>query len=231
MKKAVILVSGGVDSATVLSMVQKMGYDIYALSFNYQQRNKVEIQKVKELIKDYNVKQHQLIDINLSVFNSSALTSSDVSVPKYQSASDLKDDVPVTYVPARNTIFLSYAFGFAENIDAYDIFLGVNAIDYANYPDCRPEYLERFENMVNIATKKVGQGIKFTIHAPLINMTKTQIVKAGLELGVDYSKTISCYDPNILGESCGKCHSCLIRVKAFAENNMADLIKYVKYDY
>lgn len=194
MKKAVILVSGGIDSSTVLAMVQKMGYEIYAISFNYSQRNKVELEKIKELIKDYNVKKHKIIKIDLASFGGSALTDNKIEVPKYENHSDLGDDIPVTYVPARNTIFLSYALGFAEVIGAYDIFLGVHASDYANYPDCRPEYIKAFEKLANLATAIGVEGKKLTIHAPLINMTKSQIVKTGLELGVNYAKTISCYD-------------------------------------
>lgn len=226
MRKAVILVSGGVDSSTVLAMAKKMGYEIYAISFNYSQRNKVELEKIKELIKDYNVKQHKIINIDLASFKGSALTDNHIEVPKYKNHSDLGDDIPVTYVPARNTIFLSYALGFSEVIGANDIFLGVHASDYANYPDCRPEYIEAFQKLANLATAVGVEGKKITIHAPLINMTKTQIVKAGLELGVNYAKTISCYDPSSDGVSCGTCHACLLRIKAFEENGMQDPVEY-----
>lgn len=226
MKKAVILVSGGVDSSTVLAMVRKMGYEIHAISFNYSQRNKVELEKIKELIRSYNVKQHKSINIDLASFGGSALTDKDIEVPKYENHSDLGDEIPVTYVPARNTIFLSYALGFAEVIGAHDIFLGVHASDYANYPDCRPEYIEAFQKLANLATATGVEGEGITIHAPLINMTKTQIVKTGLELGVNYANTISCYDPSNNGISCGICHACLLRIKAFEENNAKDPVVY-----
>jgi len=228
MKKAVILVSGGVDSSTVLAMIKDMDYEIHALSFNYSQRNQIEVQKIKELVKDYDVKQHKIINIDLASFGGSSLTDNSIKVPKYENPSDLGDDIPVTYVPARNTIFLSYSLGFAEVIGAYDIFLGVHASDYANYPDCRPEYIEAFDKLANLATAIGVEGKKITIHAPLINMTKMQIVKLGLELGVNYAKTISCYDPSDDGLSCGLCHACLIRISAFKNNSVSDPIEYVK---
>lgn len=226
MKKALALVSGGADSATVLAMIAKMNYQIYAISFNYSQRNNIELLKVKELIKNYEIRQHKIINIDLSNLGGSALTDNDILVPKYQNYHDLPNNIPVTYVPARNTIFLSYALGFAEIIGARDIFIGVHATDYANYPDCRPEYITAFEDLANVATASGVEGKRISIHAPLINMTKGQIIKTGLELGVDYSKTISCYDPSDEGLSCGRCHSCLLRLRAFAENNVADPINY-----
>ncbi|UCM85464.1 MAG: 7-cyano-7-deazaguanine synthase QueC [Rickettsia endosymbiont of Culicoides impunctatus] len=228
MKKAVALVSGGVDSATVLAMIKKMNYEIYAISFNYSQRNNVELEKVKQLVQNYNVKQHKIINIDLRNFGGSALTDNAIDVPKYKDHSELPDNIPVTYVPARNTIFLSYALGFSEIIGAFDIFIGIHATDSANYPDCRPEYLVAFNNLANLATAVGVSGKQITIHAPLINMSKGEIIKAGLELGVDYSKTISCYDPSDEGLSCGTCHSCLTRLKAFEENNVTDPTNYKK---
>lgn len=230
MKKAIVLVSGGVDSSTVLAIVQKMNFEIYALSFNYMQRHNIELEKIKKFIKNYDVKIHKIIDIDLKSFGGSALTDESISVPKYKEASDLNEEIPITYVPARNTIFLSYALGFSEVIGSCDIFIGVHATDYSNYPDCRFEYIKSFEAMANLATKMGVEGKKITIHTPLIDMTKTQIVKTGLELKVDYSQTISCYDPSPAGESCGKCHACLLRLKAFAENNMTDPISYLESD-
>ncbi|WP_341752030.1 7-cyano-7-deazaguanine synthase QueC [Candidatus Tisiphia endosymbiont of Piscicola geometra] len=226
MQKAVVLVSGGADSATVLAMIEKMNYEIHAISFNYSQHNNIELEKVKELVKNYNIKQHKIVNIDLRSFGGSALTDDAIEVPKYKDHSDLGDNIPITYVPARNTIFLSYALGFSEIIGAFDIFMGVHATDYANYPDCRPEYLDAFEKLANLATAVGVLGTRITIHAPLINMTKGQIIKTGLELGVDYSKTISCYDPLDNGLSCGTCHACLLRLKAFEENNTIDPINY-----
>jgi 7-cyano-7-deazaguanine synthase len=226
MRKAVALVSGGADSATVLAMIEKMNYEIHAISFNYSQRNNIELKKVKELVKNYNIKQHKIVNIDLRNFGGSALTDSTIEVPKYKDHNDLQDNIPVTYVPARNTIFLSYALGFSEIIGAFDIFIGVHAADYANYPDCRPEYIKAFEELANLATASGVSGKKITIHAPLIYMSKGQIIKNGLELGVDYSKTISCYDPLDDEKSCGTCHSCLLRLKAFEENNVIDPINY-----
>lgn len=226
MKKAIVLVSGGLDSATILAMVHNMGYAIYALSFHYGQRHNIEIVKATELAKIYNAIEHKLINIDLNTFGNSALTDSKLSVPKYQSASDLKDDIPITYVPARNTIFLSYALAFAETRKVCDIFLGVHAEDYANYPDCRPEYIKSFEVMANLATA-FGLKNKITIHTPIINMNKSEIIREGIKLNVDYSKTISCYSPSEDGASCGSCHACLIRLNGFKENNLPDPIKYV----
>ncbi|MFY9589185.1 7-cyano-7-deazaguanine synthase QueC [Rickettsia endosymbiont of Halotydeus destructor] len=227
MKKAVNLVSGGADSSTVLAMVKKMNYEIHAISFNYHQRNKVELQKIKELIKKYDVKQHKIIDIDLRAFGGSALTDDQIDVPHYHDSNELADDIPVTYVPARNTIFLSFALGFAEIIGARDIFIGVHATDYANYPDCRPEYIKSFETMANLATAAGVQGQRIQIHAPLLHMTKAEIIKTGIELGVDYSKTISCYDPTLEALSCGTCHACLTRLDAFKKNKVQDPIKYI----
>jgi 7-cyano-7-deazaguanine synthase len=227
MKKAVVLVSGGLDSSTVLAMVEQQGFEIYAMSFNYAQNHIIELEKIKQFIKKYNVKEHRVVSLDLSAFRS-ALVSKDVDVPKYENVAELGDYIPVTYVPARNTIFLSYALGYAETIGAHDIFIGAHSTDSANYPDCRVEYLESYEKMANFATKVGVEGRKISIIAPLINMSKTEIVAVGLKLGVDYSSTISCYDPTIDGKSCGKCHACLVRLQAFENNNAKDQIAYVK---
>ena len=224
-KKAVVLASGGIDSSTVLAMMVEQGYEIHVLSFDYQQRHVVELQKIKSLVTVFPIKDHKIVKIDLRSFGGSALTDDKIDVPKYTAPEDLGDAIPLTYVPARNTIFLSYALGYAEVIGAYDIFIGVHADDYANYPDCRPEYIEAFEKMANIAT---AVDHKITVHAPLIHMSKTQIVAEGLKRGVDYSKTISCYDPSEDGVSCGTCHPCLSRQRAFKNNGAQDLIKYKK---
>lgn len=227
MKKAVVLVSGGLDSSTVLAMLDKQGFEIYAMSFNYAQNHVVEIEKIQQFIKKYNVKEHRVVKLDLSAFRS-ALVSNDIDVPKYRDSSELGEDIPVTYVPARNTILLSYALGYAETIGASDVFLGTHMTDSANYPDCRAEYLESFEQMANLATKAGVEGQKISIIAPLIKMSKTEIVTTGLELGVDYANTISCYDPTKDGKSCGKCHACLVRLDAFKNNNRQDPIAYVE---
>ena len=228
MKKAVVLVSGGLDSSTVLAMLDKDGYEIYALSFNYSQTHLVEIAKIKSFITNYSVKAHQVINLDLSAFSTSALIDKAIKVPKYLRASEIGDKIPVTYVPARNTIFLSYALGYAEVVGALDIFIGAHMTDSANYPDCRPEYLKSFEAMANLATKLGVEGNKVNINAPLINMSKAEIVAKGLELGVDYSQTISCYDPTPSAVSCGKCHACLVRLEAFETNGQVDRIPYVR---
>jgi 7-cyano-7-deazaguanine synthase len=228
MKKAIVLVSGGVDSSTVLALLKEQAYEIYAISFNYGQKQVVEIKKIQQFIKRYKVKEHKIINIDLKIFGGSALTDNKIVVPNYEQASDLGDQIPITYVPARNTIFLSYALAFAEIKGAHDIFLGVHSTDHSNYPDCRLEYIESFEAMANLATAEGVRGNKINIHAPLISMTKTEIVAMGLAMGVDYSYTISCYDPNLDGESCGKCLACLVRLKAFEENGVLDPISYIK---
>jgi 7-cyano-7-deazaguanine synthase len=227
-KKAVILVSGGLDSSTLLAMIQKEGFDIYALSFNYAQNHVIELNKIKQFIIKYNVKEHRIINLDLSAFTSSALVVGGVNIPKYKNSDDLGDDIPVTYVPARNTIFLSYALGYAEVIGANNIFIGAHSTDSANYPDCRVEYIESYEKMANLATKSSVEGQKISIIAPLINMSKSEVVTEGLKLGVDYSNTISCYDPTPDGKSCAECHACLIRLKAFKNNQVIDPITYVR---
>ncbi|NRB10034.1 MAG: 7-cyano-7-deazaguanine synthase QueC [Rickettsiaceae bacterium] len=227
MKKSVILVSGGLDSSTVLAMLNDLKHEIYAISFYYGQRHNIEIAKIKQLIYEYDVFEHKIVNIDLSLFGGSALTDKDISVPKYATSTSLGDEIPVTYVPGRNTIFLSYALSYAEVIGAKDIFVGAHVQDSANYPDCRLEYFKTFEKLANLATKMGVETGGIKIHNPLLAMTKAEIVKLGLEYGVDYSKTISCYDPTKNGESCGKCHACLVRLEAFATNNIKDPISYV----
>ena len=220
MKKAILLLSGGLDSTTTLAIVKKQGYEIYALSFDYGQRHNIELEKCKKIAKLYSVREHQVITINLRLFGGSALTS-DIDVPKDRNLED--DNIPVTYVPARNTIFLSYALAYAEVIGAFDIFIGANMLDYSGYPDCRYEYLQAYEKMANLATAATVSGAnKISINAPLLKMTKSQIIKKGLDLGVDYSLTLSCYDPTIEGTPCGHCDSCQLRNKGFADNAMID---------
>lgn len=227
-KKAVLLASGGLDSSTVLSMVSSQNYEIYILSFNYAQNHIVEMDKVKEFIADYDVREHKIINLDLSAFNTSALVNKDIKVPKYSNIAELGKQIPVTYVPARNTIFLSYALGYAEVVGAQDIFIGAHETDSANYPDCRAEYLESFESMANLATKFTVEGNKINIHALLIKMSKAEIVAQGIKLGVDYSKTISCYNPTLDALSCGACQACLVRLNAFKDNGLCDPILYVK---
>ncbi len=220
MKKAILLLSGGLDSATTLAIAKKQGYKIYALSFDYGQRHNIELEKCKKIAKAYCITEHQIITINLRLFGGSALTS-DIAVPKDRNLEDHK--IPTTYVPARNTIFLSYALAYAEVVGAFDIFIGANMLDYSGYPDCRYEYLDAYEKMANLATAATVSGEKkISINAPLLKMTKAQIIKKGLDLGVDYSLTLSCYDPSMEGKPCGHCDACQIRNKGFADNNMTD---------
>ncbi|PKN51036.1 MAG: 7-cyano-7-deazaguanine synthase QueC [Deltaproteobacteria bacterium HGW-Deltaproteobacteria-13] len=224
--KAVVLLSGGIDSATTLAIAQNMGFDIYALSFRYGQRHAVELEAALRVAERCRVVQHLVLDIDLRKIGGSALTA-DIKVPKNRAAEDLKKDIPVTYVPARNTIFLSYALAWAEVIGANDIFIGVNVLDYSGYPDCRPEYIAAYEQMANLATKAgVQEEQKLKIHTPLIQMSKTQIIQKGIELGVDYSLTHSCYDPSVSGDACGECDSCLLRLKGFREAGVKDPVKY-----
>lgn len=222
-KKAVVLFSGGLDSTTVLALAYQQGYDIYALSFDYGQRHSVELEVAKRLASSaQGVVEHKVAKIDLTLFGGSALTD-DIDVPKHDSVDELEEEIPVTYVPARNTIFLSFALGWAEVIGASDIFIGVNALDYSGYPDCRPDYIAAYEELANLATAAGVEGkSKFTIHTPLIDMTKAEIIEKGLALGVDYSQTISCYDPSKDGQACGRCDACLLREKGFKENGMDD---------
>lgn len=222
MKKAVVLLSGGLDSTTVLAIAKKDGYECYAMSFRYGQRHKVELTKAQEVARQLGATQHVIVDFDLRQFGGSALTS-DIEVPKDRSVAEMGQGIPVTYVPARNTIFLSFALAWAETMGASDIFIGVNALDYSGYPDCRPEYIEAYERMANLATKAGVEGTQLLkIHTPLIQMTKAQIIQAGLALGVDYGITSSCYDPGPNGEPCGLCDSCQLRAKGFAEAGRID---------
>ena len=227
--KTVVLLSGGLDSSTVLAIAVDEGYEPYALSFRYGQRHKVELEAAKRIAKSFNTKEHVIVDIDLRQFGGSALTD-DIDVPKDRSEDQMGTGIPVTYVPARNTIFLSYALAWAEVLDCRHIHLGVNVLDYSGYPDCRPEYIESFEKMANLATKASVEGEeKLSIHTPLINLTKAEIIQKGIQLNVDYSLTSSCYDPSPEGEPCSQCDSCQLRVKGFSEVGIDDpLIKKYK---
>ncbi len=223
MKKAVILYSGGLDSTTCLAMAKKQGFEPYALSFAYGQRHSVELELAKQNARTVGAVDHLVVEFDYRKVGGSALTS-DIAVPK----SGVESAIPVTYVPARNTIFLSFALGWAESLGAFDIFIGVNALDYSGYPDCRPEYIAAFETMANLATKVAIEGKgRFTIHTPLIHLTKADIIRQGLALGVDYGRTHSCYDPTLDGIACGLCDSCRLRLKGFAEAGVSDPVKYV----
>ena len=221
-KSAVVLLSGGLDSTTVLAIAKAEGYTPYALSFRYGQRHTVELEAAQRVAAAQEVVRHVIADINLRAFGGSALTD-DIAVPHHDSAEELEDGIPVTYVPARNTVFLSFALAWAETLRSSDIFIGVNALDYSGYPDCRPEYISAYEKMANLATKAGVEGTQhLKIHTPLIDLTKAQTIQRGLDLGVDYSLTHSCYDPNEEGVSCGTCDSCLLRRRGFAELGLED---------
>jgi 7-cyano-7-deazaguanine synthase len=225
-KKAVVLLSGGLDSTTVVAIAKQQGFAVYALSFDYGQNHKQELDSAARVAQKLGVVQHAVVKVDLRSFGGSALTS-DIPVPKHRSAGDIGQGVPVTYVPARNTVFLSLALAWAETLGATDIFLGVNALDYSGYPDCRPEFIAAFERVANLGTK-IGteNGSRIHIHTPLISMTKKQIVQTGLSLGVDYSITTTCYDPSPTGEACGACDACQLRLKGFAEAEVADPAAY-----
>ena len=227
LKKAVVLLSGGLDSATTLAIAHDEGYDTYAMSFCYGQRHTVELQCAKEVANTLGVKQHTIVDIDLRTFGGSALTA-DIEVPKDRSNAEMRDGIPITYVPARNTIFLSYALAWAEVLVADTIFLGVNAVDYSGYPDCRPEYVNAYQTMANLATQAGVEGkTKLKIRAPLIDKTKAEIIRIGTALGIDYSLTLSCYDPDAEGSACGGCDSCLLRKKGFKEAGIPDPTRYM----
>jgi len=227
-KGAVVLLSGGLDSTTVAAVAKNQGFDVHALSFRYGQRHAHELEAARKVAQKLGVAEHRIVDIDLRAFGGSALTSDELAVPKSRSADELSTGIPVTYVPARNTVFLSFALAWCDVLKCTDIFIGVNALDYSGYPDCRPEYIEAFEKMANLATQ-VGTegGGHIKIHAPLQHLTKAEIVKLGLSLKVDYSSTISCYDPTPEGRSCGLCDACQLRQKGFAENGLSDPIAYV----
>lgn len=224
-KKAVVLLSGGLDSATALAIAQDQGFDVAALSFRYGQRHAVELTAAARLAQVMEVADHRVMDIDMRAIGGSALTA-DIAVPKGRSMDDMGHGIPITYVPARNTIFLSFALGLAEVIGAYDIFIGANVLDYSGYPDCRPDFMRAFERLANLATKAGVEGESaaqgFQVHTPLIDLTKAEIIQLGQTLGVDYGLTISCYDPTPAGDHCGACDSCRLRAKGFAEAGVAD---------
>jgi len=225
-KKAVVLSSGGLDSTTAMAIAKAEGYEIYSLSFNYGQRHALELKAANRVAEALAAKKHLILDLDLGKIGGSALTD-DIGVPKARSEEKMKEEIPVTYVPARNSIFLSYALAWAEVLGASDIFIGVNAIDYSGYPDCRPEYIKAFENMANLALKAVVEGrMRIRIQTPLICMTKAEIIRRGVELGIDYRLTHSCYDPSPEGKACGQCDSCLLRKKGFREAGIPDPTVY-----
>ena len=225
-KPAVVLLSGGLDSATVAAIAISEGFQVNALSFSYGQRHSWELEAASRVERSLGITSHRIANIDLRVFGGSALTD-DIDVPKGRSPEEMGHGIPITYVPARNTIFLSYALAWAEVLGADDVFIGVNALDYSGYPDCRPEYIRAFEAMANLATKAAVEGRqRLIIHAPLVDLTKAQIVRRGIELGVDYSLTSSCYDPSSDGTPCGRCDSCLLRQKGFRENGISDPLPY-----
>jgi 7-cyano-7-deazaguanine synthase len=225
-QKAVVLLSGGLDSTTTLAIAKHQGYDTCALTFRYGQRHQSEIKAARLIASRLGVGKHLVADIDLRIFGDSALTD-EIDVPKGRSMEEIGCGIPVTYVPARNTIFLSFALAWAEVLEARDIFIGVNVLDYSGYPDCRPEYVAAYEAMANLATKAAVEGsLRLSIHTPLIQLTKAQIIQRGLELGVDYALTCTCYDPSPAGEACGECDACLLRLKGFAENGITDPATY-----
>jgi 7-cyano-7-deazaguanine synthase len=219
--KAVVLVSGGLDSTTVLALALQQGYRCYTLSFDYGQRHRSELEAAKRVSELMKVEEHKIVRLDLGTIGGSALTDTTIDVPEHETAG-----IPVTYVPARNTVFLSIALGWAEVLEADTIFLGVNAVDYSGYPDCRPEYISSFETMANLATRAGVEGNKLSIQAPLIDMTKGEIISAGASLGVDYSQTVSCYQASIEGLACGKCDSCRLRIEGFNQAGISDPTRY-----
>ena len=224
-KKAVILVSGGLDSATTLAIAKEQGYDCFAMSFNYGQRHQVELKSAKTISDELGAVEHKVVKLGLGDIGGSALTDDSIAVPQHES-DEIEEGIPVTYVPARNTVFLSLALGWAEVLEAEAIFIGVNAVDYSGYPDCRPEYIEAFQTMANLATKTGVEGKLIQIKTPLIDLTKAEIIKKGTALGVDYSKTLSCYSPDVEGKACGLCDSCHLRQQGFESANLADPTLY-----
>lgn len=223
-KKAVILLSGGLDSATVLAQAISRGFECYCLSFSYGQKHNAELDYARKLAETLGATEHRIAVIDIGAFGGSALTDDNIDVPD---AGVEDESIPVTYVPARNTVFLSYALGWAEVLGATDIFVGVNAVDYSGYPDCRPEFVQAFETLANLATKAGVEGLRMTVHAPLIKLTKAEIVSLGTQLGVDYGETVSCYRLNAAGEACGACDSCVLRAEGFKEAGLPDPTRYV----
>ena len=222
-KRAITILSGGLDSSTVLAIAKDQGYDCYAMTFDYGQRNRYELNAAVDIAKSLSVIEHKIFPLSIGEFRGSALTDHNIDVPDYTG----NPDIPVTYVPARNTIFLSIALGWAEVIGACDIFTGISSVDYSHYPDCRPEYVAAFQRMANLATKSGVEGHEFKIHAPLVNLSKADTIKTGIALGMDYSKTISCYQVNEEGLACGRCDSCTFRKKGFREAGEDDPTRYV----
>ena len=226
---AVVLLSGGLDSTTVLAIARSQGFACHALSFSYGQRHSVELDAARRIAGRMGVEDHKIVEIDLRLFGGSALTA-EMEVPKGRPIEEMESSIPTTYVPARNTIFLSYALAWAEVLGAQDIFIGVNALDYSGYPDCRPEYLEAYATMANLATRAGVEGSgAFRIHAPLLHWSKAAIIRSGMELGVDYAATRTCYDPDPVGAACGLCDACLLRLKGFAENGIADPAPYIQH--
>lgn len=225
-RRAVVLLSGGLDSTTTLAIARHEGYNVFALSFRYGQRHQQELEAARRVASACGVTQHVVAEIDLRMFGGSALTS-ELEVPKDRPIEEMGKDIPITYVPARNTIFLSFALAWAEVLGVSDIFIGVNVEDYSGYPDCRPEYIEAYERMANLATKAGVEGSqRLTIHTPLIHLTKAQIIRRGLELGVDYATTLTCYDPSPEGDACGRCDACQLRLKGFSEAGLRDPAQY-----
>lgn len=220
-KNAIILLSGGLDSITVLAYAKQQGYGCYALSFDYGQRHNAELEAAKKIAQDYQVIEHKIIRLGLDSIGGSALTDEHIAVPKSP-----QDGIPVTYVPARNTIFLSFALGWAEVLDVHDVFIGVNAVDYSGYPDCRPEFIKAFQDMANLATKVGVEGHSIKIHTPLIALSKAQIIEQGLRLGVDYARTVSCYAADSEGRACGSCDACRLRMAGFSDLGVTDPTRY-----
>jgi 7-cyano-7-deazaguanine synthase len=222
----VVLLSGGLDSTTIVALAQTQGFEIYALTFRYGQRHDVEIDAARRVAAHFKVAQHVVVEFDLRLFGGSALTS-DMAIPKGRTPEEMAHGIPVTYVPARNTIFLSFALAWAEVLEANDLFIGINALDYSGYPDCRPEYLAAYQRLANLATKAGVEGRQhLIIHAPLMHMSKAQIIRTGLELGVDYALTSSCYDPNPAGEACQRCDACLLRLTGFTAAGAVDPVRY-----
>lgn len=226
-KHAVVLLSGGIDSSTTLAIALEEGFTCSALSFRYGQRHEVELNAARSIAQTMGITDHRIVDIDLRMFGKSALTD-DIAVPKARAWEDISHDIPVTYVPARNIIFLSYALAFAEVTGSRDIFIGVNALDYSGYPDCRPEFIDAYTRMANVGTKAGVEGHPFQIHTPLIHWTKAEIIQKGMKLGIDYAQTISCYDPDEEGTACGACDSCLLRKRGFQETGVPDPTRYVQ---
>jgi 7-cyano-7-deazaguanine synthase len=226
MPRAVVLLSGGLDSSTTLAVAKRDGFECYALSADYGQRHKVELARAAEIARSLGAVEHRTVRLDLRTIGGSALTA-DVSVPKDRSSDAISHGIPVTYVPARNTILLGLALGYAETVGAFDLFIGANVLDYSGYPDCRPEFLHAFESLANLATKAGVEGTgRFRVHAPLVRLSKAEIIRLGTSLGVDYGRTISCYDPDTAGRACGRCDSCQLRRKGFAESGVPDPTEY-----